>query len=472
VQVPGDTGFFQVLSGRPVNTSQTGGTMNYVGVLACADCHEDTVNEWVQTPHSHAFETLKAIGQQNNSQCLVCHTVGFGTPLGFKNEAATPHLTGVQCENCHGPAANHVAVTRDASVRPKVTMASEVCGGCHNFHHPTFDEWKLSSHATPVPGPAEDFLEQGAPAMMNCGPCHSGAVRESLLEAYEHGTVPLLPNRIDAAYFGITCAVCHDAHANMDNPPRQPNPMVRNPLYSLANFSYSNSTNLQSFSLQYNPDIQVCGQCHNMRGAAWQNTSRAPHHSPQYNLLIGQGAYDLSQGSPSPHGQLIDTQCSHCHSLSLSSSTGSASAYTSTNYYMGHTTQIDYQACVVCHITTNAAIHAVEVTQQGVTNQIASVKALLDQWATNKAPADLQSKYGTLAWEYSSPGDLSNPNGDSSIKGPTSSEQAQIPDGIKQARFDLYLVTYDGSFGVHNGDYSRYLLNVAKTNVTAALGDP
>ncbi len=41
------------------------------------------------------------------------------------------------------------------------------------------------------------------------------------------------------------------------------------------------------FTNVYNPNVNVCGQCHNDRGAAWTDTSRAPHHSPQYNMLLG-----------------------------------------------------------------------------------------------------------------------------------------------------------------------------------------
>jgi hypothetical protein len=288
------------------------------------------------------------------------------------------------------------------------------------------------------------------------------------LEGLEHPGTPL-PSRIDAAFFPVTCAVCHDAHVNMDQPPQLPNPQLRNPVFSTANYSYTNSSDPLSFSKQYNPDIQVCGQCHNMRGASWQDTSRSPHQSPQYNLLIGQGAYDLGQGGPSPHGAIIDDQCIRCHSSSLPAQ--AANGQYATNY-VGHTFQLTFNNCATCHITTQAATNAVAVTQQGVKTQISTVKGLLDQWATTKAPADLQTKYGTLAWEYSTPGALSNPTNNPSFVGPTSDEQTRVPDPIKQARLNLYLVQYDGSFGVHNGDYSRYLLNVALTNVNSELAKP
>ena len=76
------------------------------------------------------------------------------------------------------------------------------------------------------------------------------------------------------------------------------------------------------------------------------------------------------------------------------------------------------------------------------------------------------------AWEYSTAGDLSKPNGDPNIQGPASAGQAKIPDGIKQARYNLYLVAHDGSYGVHNGKCARYLLQVAQDKVNALMSAP
>ena len=107
--------------------------------------------------------------------------------------------------------------------------------------------------------------------------------------------------------------------------------------------------------------------------------------------------------------------------------------------------------------------------------EIQRVKAALDQWATDKAPEAWRTKYGARAWEYSDPGDLSLGG-----PGPSGTEQAallqqeeearqndpdnpDLPDfrNIQKARFNLYLVLYDGSFGVHNGRVSGALLDAA-----------
>jgi hypothetical protein len=416
----------------------------------------------MQTGHAKALESLKAIKQDKNSECLVCHTVGYGTPLGYQDEARTPHLAGVQCENCHGPGGSHVANVRDPSARPKVTVAAEVCGGCHNdFHHPTFDEWKLSRHATVTEDVGDSILQQGEPRMLACGICHSGAVRTALLQGLERPGTPL-PSRQDAASFPITCAVCHESHGSAPNTASSPPAQLRHPVSSTENYSYSTAAT-SSFASQYNPNIQLCGQCHNMRGARWQDTSRPPHHSPQYNLLIGQGGYDLGRPIISAHGE-FENQCVLCHTHPHP-----ADPLTPENpNYTGHAFEIRNDNCVDCHIDLSTTERIIARTQQNTKLLIEEVRALLDDWATNRAPVELQSKYGRLAWEYNVPGQLSNPSGDATLRGPTGAEQALLPDGIKQARMNLYLVEHDGSFGVHNGEYARYLLNIAKTNVSTA----
>jgi len=84
----------------------------------------------------------------------------------------------------------------------------------------------------------------------------------------------------------------------------------------------------------------------------------------------------------------------------------------------------------------------------------------LDYWAansTNQAVQSLWAKYGNLAWEYTTPGELSTGG-----PGPNATEQMLLPENIRKARFNLYVVLKDGSFGVHNGPYAVTLLNAAE----------
>ncbi|MHB9006344.1 MAG: hypothetical protein ACYDC1_05385, partial [Limisphaerales bacterium] len=182
-----------------------------------------------------------------------------------------------------------------------------------------------------------------------------------------------------------------------------------------------------------------------------------------YNLLVAQGGFDLDSHELSTHARDLQKQCAHCHTHPHEVEQPDENAPN----YTGHTFEMHYEACTECHGSAEGSEALTMATQNQIKNRIAEVQALLDSWATNKAPEVLRTKYGTLAWEYNTAGQLSNPDG--TLKGPTSAEQTEIPDAIKQARMNVYLVEHDGSYGVHNGRYARWLLNVAKTNVVELL---
>jgi len=122
-----------------------------------------------------------------------------------------------------------------------------------------------------------------------------------------------------------------------------------------------------------------------------------------------------------------------------------------------------YQLCAQCHGANAQGL--VAFTKLGVSAQIQEVQFALDFWATNQAPLALRSKYGTRSWEYTTPGSLS-PGG----AGPTAKEQALIPVNIRKARFNLYLVLNDGSFGAHNAPFTAALLDTAEDWIADELG--
>ena len=434
----------------------------------CLACHDDVHAEWSKTAHAGALEALKKIGQSTNTECLACHTVGYGLPSGYKDEATSPMLAGVQCENCHGPAAQHVKNIGVASKRPVLRLDSEMCGGCHNgdqhpTYAPTYDEWNSSLHAKVNADVAVGFLDanpsNSVNRMISCGACHSGAVRLAMVESAEENEPLELPSGEQAASVAITCTVCHDPHERTAYPAQ-----LRNPVASFKPFTYFTATN---FATQYDPEVNVCGQCHNSRGAQWKDTSRSPHHSPQYNMVIGSGGYVETTTVPqAAHQSLVTNQCVQCHMQTITTANPTPANPNCT----GHSYQVKMTACAPCH-TESRATSKVRGTQADIQQRIEDLKNLLNAWATTKADSSL-NKYGQYAWEYSTAGDLANPNGDPNIKGPVSADQAKIPDGIKQARYNLYLVAHDGSYGVHNGKYARYLLQVAEDKVNALLAAP
>ncbi|HWH71950.1 MAG TPA: multiheme c-type cytochrome, partial [Candidatus Sulfotelmatobacter sp.] len=326
-----------------------------------------------------------------------------------------------------------------------VDKLGTMCGGCHtDSHHPTFEEWNGSGHAQVV----EDMNPK---AFINsCGRCHSGSSRLSLLKKK--------PLPIGQANVGIGCPTCHDPHAkhvwtDALSGVRYTN-QLRQATTSTNDYSLSTS---DVFAKKYNPNVNLCAQCHNHRGASWKSSSRPPHHSPQYNMLLGTvGELQPGQSHTQPAHASLSKQCVSCHMQTAPAQGETVPAKT------GHSFQVTgYDLCQQCHPYPELLV---QFTRMSVSDQINQLKGWLDLWAQTKAPAALFAKYGTRAWEYTTPGSLS-----SGGAGPDSNEQALIPDNIKKARFNLYLVLHDGSYGVHNGPYVITLLDAAQSWIETEL---
>jgi hypothetical protein len=414
----------------------SGPSPQYAGFEICAECHSTIVKTETRTAHAAAFSNHQFVTNfgQTNGSCLPCHTVGYGAPTGFVNKAKTPGLEGVQCENCHGSAAYHAGNPGDPAVLPRVEAASTLCGGCHTNR---FAEWSSSDHTSVISN------LNASTEINNCGRCHSGSARLSLIE----GQAPATGD----ASLGIQCVNCHDPH--------QTNAYPAQLLYPLASTNdYFMPTN-GSFASHYNPKINICGQCHNHAGASWTNSAAPPHPSSQYNMLlgtVGELESGLAHYQPGSHSTLLTNQCVECHmqTTPFVNATNQGDA--------GHTFTVDrYDLCFTCHPLPEPLV---QFTQGAISNEVQQVKFDLDYWATNSAPAALRIKYGARAWEYTAPGSLS-PGG----PGPDKTEQAQIPENIRKARFNVYVVLSDGSLGVHNPEYTVTLLQTAEDWIAEQL---
>ena len=255
----------------------SGPAPKYAGVKVCITCHASICQYETNTPHATAFisRNFAALGGQTNSLCLPCHTVGCGLPTGFSftNKSGifsyTTNLANVQCENCHGPAANHASNPDDPTAVPRVEIAATVCGGCHSAnpgvhtnHPPIFEEWNASEHGVVTPG-ALQSMSSAVTNINNCGVCHSGSARLALIG----GANPAVTLTNDFAV-AITCVVCHDPHATNSNPAQ-----LRSPVLSTNEFHLFNSdvASVSAFTNKYNAsaNINLCAQCHNDRGEAW-----------------------------------------------------------------------------------------------------------------------------------------------------------------------------------------------------------
>jgi PKD repeat protein len=532
----------------------------FAGAGACAGCHGDKYSRYLTTEHSTAFSLIASMPQSVQTNCLVCHTVGYQQPSGFVDTTTTPQLMNVQCENCHGPAAWHKYSDHDI-VRPAVSIDPAICGGCHqDSHHPTFEEYSESPHSqvnddnkygfsggvyytntyftgtntwygyyvttnsngtlktnattgivNSLWGPGNNQLyDAGQDKASTCGTCHSGATRLMMVKDWQdrqNGITNALdmPSGKDAGAWGPTCAVCHDPHekyntAQLRWPTRSTN------FYTIAssndkrtvyttNFMGAVTTNVQfwntPFATLYDPNVQVCGQCHNTRGARWDGRaygyitngttvtfgvttnltgySRPPHHSPQYNILIGivqpdyltTNSLGVATNFTAHHSGVSGTpfntnQCATCHMPSY--------AVSANTNVTGHTFELNRLGCNLggCHLS---GVPDIESTQINTTNNLTRLVDLLNQWATNYAPALLGSTaYNTSkqnSWEFTTPGGLAGITN----AGPSTANQLKLPEAIRQARFNAYMVLHDGSMGVHNPKFIPFLLQDAERKI-------
>lgn len=493
----------------------------FVGSGGCAGCHGDKYGEWYYTAHARAFSDIANLPRATQVTCAPCHTVGYGQPTGFDFTSKTTQMQGVGCESCHGPAAWHKYSDHD-TVHPAVSIDAKICGTCHaGSYNPQYTEWVTSGHAAVVPDVAGipttnvTYFTNGAiistnmivtcSGMLNysnsvtysngvttfigstndasgqsrqasCGPCHSGATRLAYLGNYEDlmsGVTNdlVLPTGNDAVDMAVTCAVCHDPHATNSTAFQ-----LRNPMRSTNFFALNTSL---PFAEQYNPNIQICGQCHNHRGATWDGSaSRPPHHSPQYNMLIGivQTNYLTTDASgyatnfiarhgvgvSSTSGNYNTNQCATCHVPIYQATNNNVVAHIT-----GHTFALDTNGCALggCHLS---GVPNIEEFQTTTTNSITAAVALLNYWGVTYAPA-LGLTKGSNNWEYTFTGGLAPVSPNTANAGPSSSQQNLIPAAIKQARFNVYMAFHDGSLGVHNPNFTPFLLSDASNKIVNTI---
>jgi hypothetical protein len=99
----------------------------FAGSKICADCHLTATDVYEKSPHVHATETIVKLkpARHFDPECVSCHATGwepqkyYPFDSGFLGLEKTPNLSGNGCENCHGPAARHVAAeTGELSASP------------------------------------------------------------------------------------------------------------------------------------------------------------------------------------------------------------------------------------------------------------------------------------------------------------------------------------------------------------------
>ena len=110
----------------------------YESAEKCAKCHEAEFKQWQTTRHSHSYDSIKGAGRQDDPECILCHTIGYGREGGFISIEKTPDLGRVTCQSCHPVTANHSA--EGVKPDPRQRINSRLCMSSHALvESPDFD---------------------------------------------------------------------------------------------------------------------------------------------------------------------------------------------------------------------------------------------------------------------------------------------------------------------------------------------
>ncbi|MCL7475379.1 MAG: hypothetical protein M8352_04985 [ANME-2 cluster archaeon] len=285
---------------------------NYIGPEGCKYCHLEKYNGWLETNHSRVFEILVSRGQEENDDCLPCHTTGYN------NDTKTYEFKDVTCEVCHGSGDISNTITRQvietfylsnnmdrAEIDRKLEelnlnqksmvkdFSSELCGRCHqDKHHPTYEEWNESDHAQSLVD-----LKESDHAKDVCLECHSS----EYIIAEEHNKPTL-----ETVTTPLTCVACHDVHNNGNK------------------------------NLLRKPKKDLCESCHTMGESA---PGATPHHA-QSEMRRSDGGVDVDTYIYQPNAA-----CADCHRYTRAYNETGQEEHTIT----GHTFNINYSVCLTCH---------------------------------------------------------------------------------------------------------------------------
>jgi nitrate/TMAO reductase-like tetraheme cytochrome c subunit len=110
----------------------------YESAEACGKCHPAELKSWSATRHARAYESIRKSGRQDDPECVLCHTMGFGRPGGFESIEKTPALGRVTCQACHAVTADHFE--KKVNPEAQLRISSRMCMSCHGpVQSPDFD---------------------------------------------------------------------------------------------------------------------------------------------------------------------------------------------------------------------------------------------------------------------------------------------------------------------------------------------
>jgi hypothetical protein len=349
------------------------GVMTGPGAATGCACHASSgiVATWMGTGHKEVIwagiEEARP-GGHYASTCTPCHTAGNGLTGagGYADKIASPYpapdfattlqgnvlaeqlywqlypagapLTGVQCENCHGPQASDGHTLADAGVGTiRISYSSNLCATCHARAptHGRFPQWNTSAHASYA---TFTFNAAADGSLANtCACCHSAqgfaAYRAILPTANGDRSKTVLPAGLSVSNAQpITCQTCHVAHDEGDA-----GQVEWTNLAKVGPTEGSTYMLPSGFAADGVGKGALCIACHNSRQGYSSSglvgpylhedgdpkfgtltSYGAPHEACQGDVLLGRNGYWLGAqytGSPSTrskHSYIGDT-CVTCH---------------------------------------------------------------------------------------------------------------------------------------------------------------
>ena len=505
-----------VIKDNVTGNTATNVAATWTGYKFCAICHgpgnnvnlQDKVTPWSKTGHA-SFFTQAVDGLKSshyNESCIECHVVGenkaltannngfddvakalgwnFPTVLKPGNWAAMPAELqargNIQCESCHGPGSQHPG-------GPSVSTDVRVCSQCHQDgnHHVRPQQWEISPHSG-----GYETISASRGTRNTCSRCHSpdGYINQAKRLDMGESYASINSNTVVGAG-PLTCQACHDPHALAGN-------LHQLRIYDKAtvgDWALSNNIVVDAYSAQTalfnNPAVQyasvtvtnlgtsaTCVECHNGRRLGMNQNgtnglygaTSTPHDSLAAEGLYGIGAVDYGvQMGNSFHTYLA--QCTTCHMYQGNTHGNTVGDHTFSMAYGDGTNEYqNVAACNQCHTepVTDFDFIAVNAGDYDGNGEIEGVQTetvgLLD------AVGYLMKTTG-VSITTNSEGHVTNISSSSGYapKG-TALRNAQ-----QNALWNWLLEYREGSFGVHNTQFSIRLLQTTYTDLsTTYYGDP
>lgn len=471
---------------------------NGVPLPGCA-CHlvdPTKFTDWQKTNHATAVKrkTTEA-GGHFAFYCFPCHSAGYDPSTatgnaGFDDVAAqegfttvptngpgvfdtlvakypkSMALTGIQCENCHGPAGQHVSAGFPTPNNTKLdhTLSSDVCAPCHfsSDRHGKGYAWSGSGHALAV-NPSGSSRAISLDRAF-CNRCHTaqGYINSTI----NHKPEPVPASSTDALWPNpqpVTCAACHDPHNGSNEMQLRAKTVADACLgchvvrlsTSGMHASHQGSMLVGANATPFGPEL--------LRTYLTAPTGTEQEYNSRIGLWSGWElpGYTYENSSHSD----IKERCVQCHMAkspsflaaeasnfskpdTLMNKLGGHTFNVVTTYISGtDTTEIlNTTGCAECHGTVS--MEFIEKTQDKTKNLLATLYALLpkrDSTFTTSYPAGRPSYFtDTVAYQ-------------TLTKAPASAKR-RLTDLDRAAVYNYFFVNNEPSLGVHNFNYAKGLL--------------